>query len=677
MKKMTGWMALPLLSVALCSCEGGREVLVGDELAQWRNEESVHPLLGEPRGASVWSNYCAGREDEAVLPQDPRERIVPGVNEGKAVAFNAYWRACDNGVARPTTCGELREQVGLGWLVGMGQGEVGSPVTFAGGQEQPRGLPASSYNRLWEVWGLSERPDNFDELVSERHGVPIGPWRNPYPLPGEDPNKTDGGSGQLPLGYTQIRAPDGQWTGEIGQKFCVFCHVGQLGTPQDGPGMGLQLGGAATIGDFSVAGYDFSRVSQSPNSSTVASAINISTNRGTGAIDFLQLFYIAFSGGDPNLLLNEKIVFSQAIGNIKSPPWWNLAYRPQKFHGAIFPTDASRIDLAAYYDLAKGLTGGEEEVLAWIDAHAQPFQMWAESLPTPPYPFVVDGKLAEAGAILFHAKDLWAQGLDNPVPRPREGNGSCASCHGVYSPRFAHDERFLDSPELMGIAAYAQPLSIIGTDPKYAEGFQSARQPDGSLSPAISGQSLAYCGVGAGLESDPDDPLMLAPPLWGVWASAPYFHNASVPNIWGVLDPENERPAIWRRVSTPAREDQQGLVVMGFDTDLRRAYDTNKLGWKYDELDCGDGGTVVQIDCDPANPGEQSTIQRFLSVFYEEVGLVWNLPRPAQFSMSRQDVENRKVYNTGLYSQSNQGHAFTKALSDSERRALIEYLKTL
>ena len=29
----------------------------------------------------------------------------------------------------------------------------------------------------------------------------------------------------------------------------------------------------------------------------------------------------------------------------------------------------------------------------------------------------------------------------------------------------------------------------------------------------------------------------LAPPLYGVWATAPYLHNGSVPNVWEVLKP--------------------------------------------------------------------------------------------------------------------------------------------
>ncbi len=635
------------------------------------------PLLGAPRGGSTWANFCAGRPDSASLPQDPRRLIVPGVNAGKAVAFNAHWRDCDNQVPRPRTCGELREQSALGRFVALGNAQIGSPTSFAGGQSSPGGLDAEHYNNLWQVWGLAERPDNFDELVAQRHGSPASPWRNPYPLPGEDPNATDGGSGQLPLVYTQIREPDGRWTGRIGTKVCVFCHMGELGTPADGPGMGLQIGGAGSIGDFTVGGHDFDQADGLFSAPSPTSAITISTNRGTGAIDFFQIAFILFSRGDPELLLNDKIVFSQAIGNIKSPPWWNLAYRPQKFHGAVLPTDSSRIDLAAYYDLGRGLSGDGDGAIAWVDQHAGPFQSWAETLPSPAFPGPVNTSLAEAGAVLFHNKDLWAAGLDNPVPRPTEGNGSCASCHGAYSPRYIHDPAFLEDPALGGIAAYTVPMSIVGTDPVYAEAMQSLRNADGSTNESILNQEVVYCGLGNSAHSENNTPILLAPPLWGIWAAAPYFHNGSVPNIWGVLDPASERPDIWRRVSTPARPDQEGLVVMGYDTNLARAYDVDKLGWKYEELACGDSGTDPVLACNPAAPSEPSPVQTLLGLVYTEVGASWNAPRPEGLTMTQQDIENRKIFNTHLYSQGNQGHAFTAVLSDAERRALIEYLKTL
>lgn len=670
----------------LTACQGGRDALGGDGRgcdpaveacgAPPRAGLEDLPLLDGPRGGNVWSEFCAEQPDNAALPRDPRELIQPGVNQGKAVVFNAYWRECDNHVPRPATCGEFRAQSELGLFVAQGQGQSGTPTSFAGGQELPSGLAAEDYNNLWQVWGLPGRPDNFDQLVAERHGSPHSLGRNPYPLPGEDPNLTDGGSGQLPMAYTQYRRPDGSWTGEIGVKVCVLCHNGQLGTAEDGPGLGPQLGGAGSIGDFTVSGYDFDQAAGFFAAPSPTSAITISTNRGTGAIDFFQLAYVLFSGGDPELLLNDKIVFSQAIGNIKSPPWWNLAYRPQKFHGAVLPTDSSRIDMAAYFDLGKSLSGSHEEALAWMDDHAGPFQVWAETTRPPTYPFAVDTQLAEQGAILFHALDLWSR-EGNPAPRPEQGNGSCASCHGVYSPRFAHDERFLDTPELRGIAAYAVPQEIVRTDSVYADAIQSMRNADGSYNAAIENQDVIYCGLGEAGHTEGNTPVLLAPPLWGVWAAAPYLHNGSLPNVWAVLDPSSERPDFWKRVSTPARPDQEGLVVMGYDTNLQRAYDTDKLGWRYETLSCGDEGTQPLVACSAFNPGEQSTVQRLLSAVFTQIGLTWNIPRPEAMRMSQQDVENRKVYNTTLYSQGNQGHDFTAVLRDAERRALIEYLKTL
>jgi len=44
---------------------------------------------------------------------------------------------------------------------------------------------------------------------------------------------------------------------------------------------------------------------------------------------------------------------------------------------------------------------------------------------------------------------------------------------------------------------------------------------------------------------------------------------------------------------------------------------------------------------------------------------------------SDQQLENRKIYNTHMYGQGNGGHQFTSVLTDQERKAILEYLKTL
>ena len=54
----------------------------------------------------------------------------------------------------------------------------------------------------------------------------------------------------------------------------------------------------------------------------------------------------------------------------------------------------------------------------------------------------------------------------------------------------------------------------------------------------------------------------IAPPLDGIWISAPYLHNGSVPTLDAVLN-SKMRPAFWSR---------------DFDKPM---YDYDKLGWKF------------------------------------------------------------------------------------------------
>lgn len=111
-------------------------------------------------------------------------------------------------------------------------------------------------------------------------------------------------------------------------------------------------------------------------------------------------------------------------------------------------------------------------------------------------------------------------------------------------------------------------------------------------------------------------PGYVAPPLDGVWATSPsYLHNGSVPSIPVLLDSPN-RPKYWTRT---------------FDS---KDYNPETLGWNYTELSYGKAG-------------------------------------------AKNKEERKRVYDTTLPGHSNQGHTFGDALSENERRALIEYLKTL
>jgi hypothetical protein len=141
----------------------------------------------------------------------------------------------------------------------------------------------------------------------------------------------------------------------------------------------------------------------------------------------------------------------------------------------------------------------------------------------------------------------------------------------------------------------------------------------------------------------------VAQSLHGVWATAPYFHNGSVPTVWDVLSP-SDRPTIWRRQQVPPSEAAMGY--RGYDTNLTRAYDYVKLGWKYETFDCDPSRTAAyNMTC---QVGQDETVA----------------PGPNA-------VDDRTIYNTNDYSKGNRGHEYTKVLTDDERRALIEYLRTL
>ncbi len=107
----------------------------------------------------------------------------------------------------------------------------------------------------------------------------------------------------------------------------------------------------------------------------------------------------------------------------------------------------------------------------------------------------------------------------------------------------------------------------------------------------------------------------IAPPLDGAWATAPFLHNGSVPTIAALLD-SRARPTYWLRPRSEPPFDQEAL------------------GWEYTELGHGKDGAS--------------------------------------------DLGQRvRIYDTTLPGYSNAGHTFGDQLTEAERRAVLEYLKTL
>jgi hypothetical protein len=191
---------------------------------------------------------------------------------------------------------------------------------------------------------------------------------------------------------------------------------------------------------------------------------------------------------------------------------------------------------------------------------------------------------------------------DRPGAR-REGStdlrrATAAGCHGHYAAR-DEDETY---PNLL------IPLDVIGTDPVVANAgvVHSPELVDWY-------NASFYGGVTRMVPNDPF-PGYMPPPLDGIWATAPFLHNGSVPTIELVLN-SHARPTYWKR---------KDLDSTHFDEDA--------LGWPWES-------TGPQADAP--------------------------------------EDEQKLIYDTTYWSQSNAGHPFGDHLTDAQRRAVIEYLKTL
>lgn len=668
------------------NCTSGLEL---DEVEQL-------PLLGSSHAKFVWESFCETQPDNATLPVDPRTLIVPGVNEGRAVYYNAWFEECHAALPKkdqaPTTCGEYRSSRDIGEAFMLGR------IPGVGTSSQALGQrSAADFDSAWEQWGEASRPANYEQLYTLRYGQNIAPFDNPYPLAGEDPNATDGGSGNLPMGVYQIKDDNQRWTGELMTVACFSCHGGQMGDPYAGEELAIGLKHIG-LGNNNTDTIMFARDGTGPLAVAPGVSADALFNLGVGqrgqnnAVGAFEVLFAALdydslgiSGNLNKSLLVQGQDFDHPTGVAQdTPPWWNYSHRSRKFFDAGQSIDSQRIVLAATPDLAVTPDGkAYREAIEKYDQDVANFLVARES---PEYPREIDEELAKQGAVLFHAKNLWAEEGNADKPKPLGGNGSCASCHGAYSPRFINDPTYLESPVLEGVAGHISPLAVIGTDTARAD----------TLTPYLrDAYSTTFWAYPDGAEgwTHPDDKNLVveladdilpnrpegacgwersvigyqAPPLYGAWATAPYLHNGSVPNLEAVLD-SSKRPAIWQRKL------QTIGGVTGFDQRVNTAFDWDALGWKYDELSCDQIPGDDFSNCNPTDPTQPSFPQLVENFLYGTVNWSTLLGFVDPYIG---DIDRRLVYDTRVIGNSAGGHDFSDVLTDSERAAIIEYIKTL
>lgn len=133
--------------------------------------------------------------------------------------------------------------------------------------------------------------------------------------------------------------------------------------------------------------------------------------------------------------------------------------------------------------------------------------------------------IAEANDIFAYLRNYEAPRFPGRIDEQLAARGApiyaqrCASCHGAYDADITHP-RLLSFPNWIG--AY-------DTDPARAAAFDAATVNAVNASPY--GRRILARATGQ----------YAAPPLTGLWLSAPYLHNGSVPTLWHLMNP-SERP---------------------------------------------------------------------------------------------------------------------------------------
>ena len=450
--------------------------------------------------------------------------------------------------------------------------------------EQAEQLQPVRYASTGPVSAEKQRPGDpeigYQVLVNNAYiscGIPYNAYRQTATAPKPDQLLTGrtGRNKELPYYLNAVTSQDGV---ELVSSNCLRCHAGTF----DGQliiGLGNEfldftgdmVSGAERLGQYIQTEAEAQQWQKWTDRITAIAPY--STTDTIGVNSAVNMTLALMMHHDPETLAWSDQPIMQPPQEkplpVSVPPWWRMKKKHAMFYNTEGRGDHARIMMLA----SLMCTDSVAEARA-LDQWAPDIRAYLESLEAPDYPYAIDQQLAKQGGRVFQQ--------------------NCSACHGSYG----KEEHY---PNL--VITYEE----VGTDPelaKHSVGKGGER--------FIHWFNQSFFGETARAEPAPG---YIAPPLDGIWATAPYLHNSSVPTIEALLNSPT-RPRYWLYPEAPTDYDQQ------------------TLGWRVTALDYGKPGAKNQ-------------------------------------------EERKRIYDTTLKGYSNAGHVYGDHLSTTDRAAILEYLKTL
>ena len=323
-------------------------------------------------------------------------------------------------------------------------------------------------------------------------------------------NRT-GNNKNLAHDFTAVKAPNGEL---IVAPNCLQCHA-QVFDGKLIVGLGNSLtdytvnrqGTALFAEKFlkNLSGENAKKYEAAKNFITAIKAIApslVTTTKGVNLADALAALLVSHRNpktlewSDKNLLdLPTEIIPTDV------PAWWLLKKKNAMFYNGFGRGDFGRFLMASNLLTVTDTTEAKE-----VDSHFNDVLAFINSIQPPKFPKAIDAAMASEGKRIFMA--------------------ACKKCHGTYGedgsyPNLLIPESIIKTDSALYTSNYSNPQFVNWFNQSW---FTSGDHP---------AKLVPYRGY-------------IAPPLDGIWITAPYLHNGSVPNLEAVLN-SKKRPKYWQR----------------------------------------------------------------------------------------------------------------------------------